>query len=43
MEADEGVATGTCAVLIVGGERSLMANLSAAEKYQIRYKRTHSI
>ena len=32
---NEGVATGTCAVLINGGERSLMANLAAAEKYTI--------
>jgi adenosine kinase len=29
------VPTGTCAVLINGGERSLIANLSAAEKYTI--------
>jgi adenosine kinase len=28
-------ATGTCAVLVKGGERSLIANLSAAEKYTI--------
>ena len=26
-------ATGTCAVLVKDGERSLIANLSAAEKY----------
>lgn len=32
---NEGVATGTCAVLISGGERSLMANLAAAEKYDL--------
>jgi len=34
---NEGVATGTCAVLISGGERSLMANLAAAEKYNIAW------
>jgi len=34
---DEAVATGTCAVLINGGERSLMANLAAAEKYKISW------
>ena len=34
---NEGVATGTCAVLVAGGERSLMANLAAAEKYNISW------
>jgi adenosine kinase len=29
----DGTPTGTCAVLVSGGERSLIANLSAAEKY----------
>jgi len=31
---DEGAATGTCAVLINGGERSLVANLAAANNFK---------
>ncbi|KAI4318875.1 hypothetical protein MLD38_032533 [Melastoma candidum] len=31
---DESVATGTCAVCVVGGERSLIANLAAANCYK---------
>jgi len=31
---DESAATGTCAVLVVGGERSLIANLSAANNFK---------
>jgi len=34
---NDGVATGTCAVLVVAGERSLMANLAAAEEYTIAH------
>ena len=33
-------ATGTCAVLVKDGERSLIANLSAAEKYTIAHTET---
>lgn len=32
---DETAATGTCAVCVVGGERSLVANLSAANCYKV--------
>lgn len=34
---DEQVPTGTCAVCVVGGERSLVANLSAANNYKVLY------
>lgn len=34
---DESVPTGTCAVCVVGGERSLIANLSAANCYKIEH------
>ncbi|CAM6090805.1 unnamed protein product [Calypogeia fissa] len=34
---DETVATGTCAVLVNGGERSLVANLSAANNYKVEH------
>lgn len=40
---NEGAATGTCAVLVVGGERSLMANLAAAEKYTISWTQTDPV
>lgn len=33
---DEGAPTGTCAACIVGGERSLVANLAAANNYKVR-------
>jgi hypothetical protein len=32
---DESTATGTCAVCIVGGERSLVANLAAANNFKV--------
>jgi adenosine kinase len=35
--------TGTCAVLIVGTERSLIANLAAAEQYKIEWTKTPAI
>jgi adenosine kinase len=34
---DESVPTGTCAVLVNGGERSLVANLSAANCYKVEH------
>lgn len=34
-DVDEELPTGTCGVLVVKGERSLVANLSAAKKYKI--------
>lgn len=34
-DVDEDLPTGTCGVLVVKGERSLVANLSAANKYKI--------
>ncbi|EFJ35435.1 hypothetical protein SELMODRAFT_438384 [Selaginella moellendorffii] len=34
---DESTPTGTCAVLVVGGERSLVANLSAANCYKVHH------
>jgi adenosine kinase len=36
----EGVPTGTCAVVIVGHERSLVANISAAGKFQLPHLET---
>jgi hypothetical protein len=33
---DASTATGTCAVCIVGGERSLVANLAAANNFKVR-------
>ena len=33
---DPSTPTGTCAVCIVGGERSLVANLAAANNYKVR-------
>lgn len=33
---DSSTATGTCAVCIVGGERSLVANLAAANNFKVR-------
>jgi adenosine kinase len=33
---DSTTATGTCAVCIVGGERSLVANLAAANNFKVR-------
>lgn len=33
---DESAATGSCAVCVVGGERSLAANLAAANNYKVR-------
>lgn len=35
---DEAVPTGTCAVCIVGGERSLVANLAAANNFKVRWR-----
>jgi hypothetical protein len=35
---DESTATGTCAVCIVGGERSLVANLAAANNFKVRFQ-----
>lgn len=32
---DEATPTGTCAACIVGGERSLVANLAAANNYKV--------
>lgn len=34
---DESTATGTCAACIMGGERSLVANLSAANNYKVEH------
>lgn len=34
MDAD--AATGTCGVCVLGGERSLVANLAAANNYKVR-------
>ena len=34
---DESTPTGTCAAAIVGGERSLVANLAAANNYKITH------
>ncbi|MBO8907879.1 hypothetical protein INO82_14395, partial [Staphylococcus aureus] len=34
---DESAPTGTCAVCVVGGERSLIANLSAANCYKVEH------
>jgi len=39
----DGTPTGTCAVLINGGERSLIANLAAAEKYTIDWTKSPAI
>ncbi|EKX37642.1 hypothetical protein GUITHDRAFT_144908 [Guillardia theta CCMP2712] len=39
----EGTPTGTCAVLVSGGERSLMANLAAAEKYTIAWTQSKPV
>mmetsp|Transcript_65025 Transcript_65025/g.174602 ORF Transcript_65025/g.174602 Transcript_65025/m.174602 type:complete len:344 (+) Transcript_65025:152-1183(+) len=39
----EGTETGKCAVLVVGAERSLIAHLSAAEKYKIEWTQTPEI
>ena len=39
----EGTPTGTCAVLVSGGERSLMANLAAAEKYTISWTQSKPV
>lgn len=33
---DANVATGTCAVCVVGHDRSLVANLAAANNYKVR-------
>jgi hypothetical protein len=33
---DESTPTGTCAACILGGERSLVANLAAANNYKAR-------
>ncbi len=33
---DEATPTGTCAACILGGERSLVANLAAANNYKAR-------
>lgn len=37
VDANEGVATGTCAVCVVGGERSLVANLAAANNFKVDF------
>ena len=42
METDE-KPTGTCAVLVKDGERSLIANLAAAEKYSIAHFKTPEV
>lgn len=34
---DESAPTGTCGVCVVGGERSLIANLSAANCYKVEH------
>ncbi|MBO8589971.1 hypothetical protein INN88_15360, partial [Staphylococcus aureus] len=34
---DESAPTGTCAVCVVGGERSLIANLSVANCYKVEH------
>ena len=34
-QIDEGAATGTCGVAVMGGERSLVANLAAANNYKV--------
>jgi adenosine kinase len=39
----DGSATGTCAVLVVDKERSLIANLGAAEKYKIEWTQSASV
>jgi len=33
---DSSTATGTCGVCVVGGERSLVANLAAANNYKVK-------
>ncbi len=33
---DAEAATGTCGVCVLGGERSLVANLAAANNYKVR-------
>lgn len=36
---DGSAATGTCGVCILGGERSLVANLAAANNYKVQRQR----
>lgn len=42
-QVDADTPTGTCAVLVNGGERSLVANLSAANKYQTSHTSTADV
>jgi hypothetical protein len=37
---DKGTPTGTCATAVVGGERSLVANLAAANNYKVAGKQS---
>jgi adenosine kinase len=37
VDSSEGVSTGTCAVCVVGGERSLVANLAAANNFKVDF------
>ena len=39
-QVDESTPTGTCGVCVVGGERSLVANLVAANNYKVRSRPT---
>jgi hypothetical protein len=39
---DEGTPTGTCGVCILNTERSLVANLAAANKYQVYWQRNQT-
>jgi sugar/nucleoside kinase (ribokinase family) len=39
----DGVPTGTCAVLLNSGERSLIANLTASKKYAIEWTQTAEV
>ncbi|XP_010440610.1 PREDICTED: adenosine kinase 2-like [Camelina sativa] len=38
---DESKPTGTCGVCVLGGERSLIANLSAANCYKVEHLHKH--
>ena len=40
-QKEEATPTGTCAVCIVGGERSLVANLAAANNYKVDHCRAN--
>ena len=42
-QVDESTPTGTCGVCVVGGERSLVANLVAANNYKVRFRQPQSL